>query len=120
MNINPKAYETVKRHNIHGPCGQYNKSSPCMINGKCSKRYPKEFISSTTEDENGYPRYKRRDNIHFNIGKQKLNNSWVVPHNLFLSAKYVCQINVEICSKVKAVKYLCKYVYKGILNNFIF
>jgi hypothetical protein len=36
-----------------------------------------------------------------------------VPYNLYLSTKYHAHINVEICTTIKAVKYLYKYVYKG-------
>lgn len=110
----PKLHETIKRHNIHGPCGHLNKNSPCMEKGKCSKRYPKDFIGFTTEDENGYPRYKRCNLGTFKIGKHLLNNQWVVPYNKYLSTKFDCHLNVEICTTIKAVKYLYKYVYKGI------
>ena len=36
-----------------------------------------------------------------------LNNQWVVPYNPYLVSKFDCDINVEICSTVKAVKYIC-------------
>ena len=42
-----------------------------------------------------------------------LDNRWVVPHNPYLLTRYNCHINVEICSGLKAVKYLYKYIYKG-------
>ena len=42
-----------------------------------------------------------------------LNNSRVVPNNVYLLMKYRCHINVEICNSITAVKYLYKYVYKG-------
>ncbi|GJJ68098.1 ATP-dependent DNA helicase PIF1 [Entomortierella parvispora] len=42
-----------------------------------------------------------------------LDNTWIVPHNLWLATKYNAHINVEVCSSVVAVKYLFKYVYKG-------
>ncbi|KAI5413211.1 hypothetical protein KIW84_057718, partial [Lathyrus oleraceus] len=37
----PKLYNFVKTHMVHGPCGLANKSSPCTKKGKCSKYYPK-------------------------------------------------------------------------------
>ncbi|POM80921.1 Helitron helicase-like protein [Phytophthora palmivora] len=40
-------------------------------------------------------------------------NQWDVPYNPFLSQKYDCHINVEVCATNKAVKYIYKYVYKG-------
>ncbi|XP_043700071.1 uncharacterized protein LOC122650747 [Telopea speciosissima] len=46
------------------------------------------------------------------VRKQLLDNRWVVLYNLYLLTRYDCHINVEICSGLKAVKYLYKYVYK--------
>ncbi|XP_027180792.1 uncharacterized protein LOC113779417 [Coffea eugenioides] len=43
----------------------------------------------------------------------EVDNRWVVPYNPYLLAKFNCHINVEICSTVKAVKYIYKYIYKG-------
>ncbi len=40
-------------------------------------------------------------------------NRWVVPYNPYLTMRYQCHINVEVCSSITAVKYLYKYVYKG-------
>ena len=45
--------------------------------------------------------------------KEELDNSRVVPHNLWLVMKYRCHLNVEVCNSISAVKYLYKYVYKG-------
>lgn len=42
-----------------------------------------------------------------------LDNRWVVPYNAYLLAKFNCHLNVEICSTIKVVKYLYKYIYKG-------
>jgi hypothetical protein len=47
------------------------------------------------------------------VNKIKLDNRWVVPYNPYLTTKYNCHINVEICSSITAIKYLFKYVYKG-------
>ena len=46
-------------------------------------------------------------------GNFTFNNGWVVPYNPFLLLTFECHVNVEICSSVKSVKYLHKYVYKG-------
>ena len=42
-----------------------------------------------------------------------LDNCWVIPYNPFLFAMFDSYVNVEICSIIKAAKYLYKYVYKG-------
>ena len=40
-------------------------------------------------------------------------NRWVVQYNPYLLLKFNCHINVEICSSIKCVKYLYKYLFKG-------
>ena len=63
---NPKLYEAVKRHMIHGPCGKINLNSPCMQSvgnskiKKCSKDFPKPFVKYTEMSESSYPIYRRR------------------------------------------------------------
>ena len=97
----PAAYETVRKSMIHGPCGAANGNSPCMKNGVCSKGYPKPFLEITRNGPNGYPQYRRRDNGRtIRIGGRgredfEIDNRWVVPHNLYLAAKYGAHINVE-------------------------
>src|SRR5436190_1424376 len=89
-------------------------NAPCMKDGKCSKKYPRNFQENTTENENGYPIYRRRNNGRtVEVNKIQLDNRWVVPYNPYLTTKYDCHINVEICSSITAIKYLFKYVYKG-------
>ena len=46
-NIHPKAYETITKCMLHGPCGSAFPNSPCMKEGKCSKGYPREFNEIT-------------------------------------------------------------------------
>ncbi|OWZ14708.1 Helitron helicase [Phytophthora megakarya] len=36
----------------------------------------------------------------------ELDNRWVVPYNTYLSEKYHCHINTEICSTIAAIKYM--------------
>jgi hypothetical protein len=111
---NPDTFNTVKQTMIHGPCGILNPNSPCMKDGKCSKKYPRNFQENTTENEDGYPIYRRRNNNQtIEINGIQLDNRWVVPYNPYLTTKYNCHINVEICSSITAIKYLFKYVYKG-------
>ena len=106
----PLLYETITKFNIHTPCSN---SSSCFENGICSKRFPKNYNKQTYEDDNGYPIYRRRKTTSIKIGNYNIDNQWVVPYNPYLSTKYNAHINVEICSTIKAVKYLYKYIYKG-------
>ncbi|CAF0947889.1 unnamed protein product [Brachionus calyciflorus] len=101
----PVLHKIVKSCMIHGPCGSKYPNAPCMVDGKCSKNFPKEFNEETILGKNTYPIYKRSSN--------NPDNKWVIPYNPFLSNKFNCHINVEICNFVTAVKYLFKYVYKG-------
>ncbi|XP_050919085.1 uncharacterized protein LOC127136587 [Lathyrus oleraceus] len=110
----PELYEAVLKHMIHGPCGVLNQSSLCMKNGHCKKRYPKDFCEETRQGNDSYSEYMRRfgDPIYLNRNKS-VDNRWVVPYNPWLLLKYDFHINVEICSSIKSIKYLYKYVYKG-------
>ncbi|EEY60735.1 helitron helicase-like protein [Phytophthora infestans T30-4] len=115
----PELYDTVISNMLHGPCGQQNPSCPCIKNGRCSKKFPKALADETVMTPDKYPRYKRGrrpDGILCHKGKVWDNatiNQWVVPYNPFLSQKYNCHINVEVCATNKAIKYIYKYVYKG-------
>ena len=110
----PKLYAAFEKFMVHGPCGHYNKNSPCMVNGKCSKFFPKAFRSRTIIDEAGFPKYRRRDDGR-TINKRNcvLDNTYIVPYNPTLLLKYGCHINVEYTCQTSAIKYLFKYVHKG-------
>ena len=80
----------------------------------CSKEYPRLLQDETTTNDDGYPCYRRRQgSLFLNRRGQRLDNSWIIPYNPWLTAKYDAHVNVEICSSIKAVKYLYKYVHKG-------
>ncbi|XP_050065693.1 uncharacterized protein LOC126554685 [Aphis gossypii] len=106
---------------IHGPCGTLNQNSPCMMDGKCSKRYPRTLISETITGNDGYPLYRRRstaDNgkstiVKLNQQDIEIDNRWIVPYSPILSKTFKAHINVESCHSVKSIKYICKYVTKG-------
>lgn len=117
----PELFRIVSTHMIHGPCGHLNIRSPCMEKNKCTKRYPRDFVRDTCTGVDGYPIYRRRApdfggftaTIKRNGKDFNIDNSWVVPYNPFLAKTFNAHINVESCSSVKSIKYICKYINKG-------
>ena len=114
LNEEPLAYEAVKQYMVHGPCGSINPKAGCMIENKCTKHFPKKFCSQTTVDEDGFPIYRRRNNGRFvERNGIKLDNRYIVPHNIELLVKFQAHINVEWCNRSRSIKYLFKYITKG-------
>ncbi|KAL6645873.1 hypothetical protein ACP70R_017481 [Stipagrostis hirtigluma subsp. patula] len=110
----PELYDMVVTHMMHGPCGTLNSKNVCMQNGTCKNHYPRPFNAETLQGKDSYPIYRRRDNKRrAKVRGEWLDNRWVVPYNPYLLRRYNCHINVEVCSSIKAVKYLFKYIYKG-------
>ncbi len=113
---NKLAHETVAKCTMHGPCGAAFPNAPCMEEGKCKKQYPRKFQSETVMDVNGYPIYRRRDTGHIVVVHGiELDNSWVVPHNVYLLTKYDAHINVEVCNNIRVVKYLSSTYIKDMI-----
>ena len=105
----PILYQIVVKNIIHGPC-----DNRCIIDGKYSKHFPKQFREETVLSADGYPYYRRRnDNRTIVRHNQNVDNRFVVPYCPGLLRIFNCDINVEVVSSVKSVKYLYKYVYKG-------
>ncbi|KAF8090552.1 hypothetical protein N665_0473s0004 [Sinapis alba] len=81
-----EAYELITKHMMHGPCGVIKPRSPC---GKTKMLF------------------LLKDGV-------LLNNTSVIPHNIKLLKKYQVHINVEWCNRTSAIKYLFKYITKGV------
>ncbi|UYV69604.1 hypothetical protein LAZ67_6004066 [Cordylochernes scorpioides] len=121
INLDPELHAIVIKQMVHGPCGVLNTNSPCMKDGKCSKKYPKGFCETTSTTEDGYPRYRRRCSAEGGLTSSvnmrgvtfDIDNRWIVPYNSVLLRAFDSHINVEYCSSVKAIKYVCKYINKG-------
>nr|XP_042898735.1 uncharacterized protein LOC122269477 [Parasteatoda tepidariorum] len=82
-NTHPKLYEKVGNYMTHGPCGVLN------------------------------PHSRRDDSRTVKVRGHTVDNRFIVPYNPYLLAKFVCHINIEVCSTVQSIKYIYKYVYKG-------
>ena len=46
--------DIVVSNMVHGPCGTYNPSCPCMENGHCTKNFPKPFQEKTFVDPDNH------------------------------------------------------------------
>ncbi|CAH0555040.1 unnamed protein product [Brassicogethes aeneus] len=121
VNTDPDLFQIVTKNMIHGPCGLLNYNSPCMSEGKCTKRYPRDLLTETITGNDGYPLYRRRSTedggksitLRLRNIDVEVDNRWVIPYLPLLLKTYKAHINVEYCNSVKSIKYICKYVNKG-------
>jgi hypothetical protein len=78
------------------------------------KKIPKNYNDKTTINEDGIVTYKRRKtDVYVEKKELKLDNCFVVPHNIDLIVRYQAHINIEKCHTSKLIKYLFKYICKG-------
>lgn len=59
IHSDPDLFEVTTKNMIHGQCGSLNPNLPCMPDGKCTKRYPKDLLAKTITRNDGYPLYRR-------------------------------------------------------------
>ncbi|XP_075478977.1 uncharacterized protein LOC142519842 [Primulina tabacum] len=72
------------------------------------------YVVAELPDKDVFPRLRRNDGRSVEVQNCTMNSQWVVPYNPYLLYRYDCHINVEICSGLTTVKYLYKYIYKGL------
>ena len=118
--VDPELHQIVMPNVVHGPCDCINPNSPCMQDGRCSKKYPKQYITETQLGADSYPLYRRRNpddggqvsNISMRIGgtrvDQVIDNRWIVPYNKLLLRLLQCrtlyvnqvhQVRTEVCTQ---------------------
>ena len=111
----PILRETIPNQMIH----QDNPNCSFMVNNTCNKKIPFSFCNETNINVWGYPQYLRRENgnvVYKPVpggGMVALSNQYMVSYNPYLCQKYNCDINVEACLAIAAVKCLYKYIYKS-------
>ncbi|XP_073986276.1 uncharacterized protein [Rhodnius prolixus] len=60
IEIDKDLHDIVSKNIIHGPSGSLSNNSPCMSDGKCTKRYPRDLLAETITGNDGYSLYRRR------------------------------------------------------------
>ena len=123
--VDLELHQIVMSNMVHGPCGCINPNSPCMQDGRCSKKYPKQYMAETQLGADSYPLYRRSSpdsggqvsTISMRIGgsrvNQEIDNRWIVPYNKLLLRSMNSHCNVELCMSIKSIKYVLKCVHKG-------
>ena len=123
--LDPVLFEVIKSQMVHGPCGRFNPNSPCMDQGKSTKRFPRELLKDTQTGHHDYPLYRRRkpqDGGHIaKITKRvrgqshevEIDKKWIVPYSPLLSRAFNAHINMEFFKSVKSIKYVYKYIKQG-------
>ena len=62
-NQDPELFDIIFKTMIHRPCGLANPSSPCMLDGKFSKKFTNNFCDQTNFETEGYPVYRRKRHV---------------------------------------------------------
>jgi hypothetical protein len=109
---------------IHESCEIANFFEICIIrtaidNHIYFKHYSRSFLKFIIVEKNEYLKYRWRNDertwIIFLLENRifTFDNRWIVSYNSYLSLRYKIHINVKICTIVKIIQYVHKYVYKN-------
>jgi hypothetical protein len=128
-NFTPRLRELVLANMVHGPCGSIDPKCPCMQSnrrpGKCKSNFPKEYREITSMATNSYPQYRRPppEGDRCRVERRRkgkdyeITNADIVPYNPYLLQKYETHLNAEVCNTIDSVKYIYKYILKGIAGD---
>lgn len=107
--------EIDKTTKIHGPCGDFNRNSPCMLNGSCSKRYPCPLCKDIKTANDGYAQYRRPSDSGFTVDTRikglQINHQWTVPYSPVWST--------TMRDSIRLMKMLCFITINLFLNRTI-
>ena len=114
IDADPELFAIVTANMVHG----HSPACQTTAVSRCSKGFPKAYAEETRLDSRGrFPLYRRRS-VHQGgrtafVRGQHITNANIVPYNPFLSRYFACHINVELCTMVRSIRYVLKYVNKG-------
>ena len=117
----PRLYRIVTQNHFH-ICDHRCRPIGTPEGVQCKKGFPKEYADETiAECVNGNkPVYRRRNNGRRFVrraggGRARLilDNRYIVPYNPALLLEFNCHLNVEICTSIRCVIYVHKYIHKG-------
>ena len=89
------------------------------------RKIPKAFLQHIETSSDSYPKYRRKspdDGGQTSVLEsvrdgtrvaKEVDDKWIIPYNPWLLRHMNCHLNLEICSSVKSIKYVLKYVHKG-------
>ncbi|KAH7698717.1 Protein Y46B2A.2, partial [Aphelenchoides avenae] len=100
--VNPRLFELVQKHHIHGPNCRTNSRAMCKdAKGLCRWKFPKPYQLATRITDNGRVSTHARTMVD------------VAPYCPRLLLRFQCHVYVDIVQDHMATKYLYKYCTKG-------
>ena len=82
------------------------------------QRLPVSTLGQTLVETDCYPQSRRPPGgpvvESFTKTTTHISCEWVVPYNPYLLRKYESHCNVQVACSIQSLKYIYKYIYKGI------